>query len=540
MFARSTVSVDRPFIGRSTAVLFGLMVALIASLAISATAARAADEAQVAEQASETVQSATATAEPTTEPSVEQESAPLADEPAEPAPASVETEAPAPEVSPEPTEVEAPAEESPIATPVPAETEDPAETEATEPSEPAPTDPAPVQTPSASATAENQSQTWQAIFQVQQGCQSHCQGTSQSQTAAQVAETIQSATAIGGGTGSPSNATALNQSTTGQFIWQVQLGCVAFCYGTSQSQTAGQWAQTTQNATALSEGNAQAHNVGSVMQEVWQLQFGCQTECYGNSQTQSSTQGQSTSQSATATSETWAHSYPTDAQSLLPAWLVALAENLGVTIQTSWQYQEAGCLEHCTGDSQSQEAAQSASTTQEARAVAGVPPEEPTSPVTQTPPAVEPAPADPVVASTAGAASSQTLFERVTATWRRASRHSSVGSRLRRRASASAASSGPSASTFTRAHIESSTSVETGSSQGKASFSSSSSSKASASSRTSTSSASTDLASVKAEPLRGLGETDWGYGLIGWLLIGLLMAFGVANLRKGHRGRPAI
>ena len=87
------------------------------------------------------------------------------------------------------------------------------------------------------ATAQNTSQTWQAIFQVQQGCQSHCQGTSQSQTAGQTAETIQNANAIGGGTGSPSNATALNQSTTGQFIWQVQLGCVAFCYGTSQSQT---------------------------------------------------------------------------------------------------------------------------------------------------------------------------------------------------------------------------------------------------------------------------------------------------------------
>jgi hypothetical protein len=126
-------------------------------------------------------------------------------------------------------------------------------------------DPEPAEPPSATATAQNKSQTWQAISQVQQGCRSHCPGTSQSQSVDQYAETI--------------------QSTTDQFIRRVQLRCVAFCYETSRTQAANQWAKTTQNATALADGKAQAHNAGSVVPQVWQLQIGCETECYGTSQT---------------------------------------------------------------------------------------------------------------------------------------------------------------------------------------------------------------------------------------------------------------
>jgi hypothetical protein len=312
VLARSTASADRPFVGRSAAAVVGLLVALIASLAIGAAAARAGADSPVAEQASETDQSATATASPPAagapaapaqstaqteppapagpsasaessapaEPSTpaEQESAPVADEPAEPASPPAEAwdlQDEEPGASTGPTAGQPPADSAPPqAEPTQAE---PAETE--------PVDPEPAEPPSASATAQNQSQTWQAISQVQQGCRSHCQGTSQSQSADQYAETIQNATAIGGGTGTPSSATAVNQSTTGQFIRQVQLGCVAFCYETSRTQAAKQWAQTTQNATALADGNAQAHNAGSVVQEVWQLQVGCETECYGTSQT---------------------------------------------------------------------------------------------------------------------------------------------------------------------------------------------------------------------------------------------------------------
>ena len=445
------------------------MVALLASLAISVATARASDDSQVAEQSSDTAQSATATASPATAEApaapaastapAEQETEPVAEEPAPAAPPA-ETEVPATDEGSEPSQPEAPAEQPPVTTSEPTEPE---------PNEAEPTEPAPVVPPSASATAQNTSQTWQAIFQVQQGCQSHCQGTSQSQTAGQTAETIQNANAIGGGTGSPSNATALNQSTTGQFIWQVQLGCVAFCYGTSQSQTASQWASTTQNATALSDGNAQAHNVGSTMQQVWQLQFGCQVECYGNSQTQSSTQGQSTNQSATATSETWAPAYPTDAQSLLPAWLIALAENLGITIQTSWQYQEASCLEYCVGDSQAQAASQDALTSQEARAVAGIPPEEPKPPVAETPPAAKPAP---TVAAIARASSTQSFVERATATWRRISGDGVSGSQIRRRSGVTT-SSGSGSGLTAETRFESSAQAAAGSAKAKSTTSAS-------------------------------------------------------------------
>lgn len=526
MFARSTDSVDRSLIGRSTAAVLGLMVALIASLAIGVATARAADEAQVAEQSAETSQSATATASPATTEAPAAPAEPVAEEPAEPidppAPPA-EEEVPATDDSPEVPEVEVPAEQPPV---TPTEPAPPAEVE---PAEPAPVEPP----PSASATAHNQSQTWQAIFQVQQGCQSHCQGTSQSQSAAQTAETIQNATAIGGGTGSPSNATALNQSTTGQFIWQVQLGCLAYCYGTSQSQTANQWASTTQNATALSDGNAQAHNVGSTMQQVWQLQYGCQVKCYGNSQTQTSNQAQSTNQSATATSETWGPSYPADARSLLPAWLVALAQNLGITIQTIWQYQEASCLENCVGDSQSQDATQNALTLQEASAVAGVPPQEPAPPAVEAPPAAPPAP-EPAVAGTAGASSSgKSFFERVSAGWRRVTGHGTSAARLRGHASVTTATgSGQGATTHTT--VESSSRVHA---------TSSSSSTTGTSVITKTSSpdlGSADLSEVGLEPLKGLGNSRWGYGAIGWILIALLMAFGLATLRKANVGRPAV
>ena len=85
MLARSTASADRPFIGRSAAAVFGLLMALIASMAIGAAAARASADSQVAEQASETDQSATDTV-----------SLPAAGAPAAPAQSTAQTEPPAP------------------------------------------------------------------------------------------------------------------------------------------------------------------------------------------------------------------------------------------------------------------------------------------------------------------------------------------------------------------------------------------------------------------------------------------------------------
>jgi hypothetical protein len=84
-----------------------------------------------------------------------------------------------------------------------------------------------------------------------------------------------------------------------------------------------------------------------------------------------------------------------DGTVVLPGWLVALAENLGVTIQTIYQLQEAVCAEYCEGDSQVQEAVQRAEVSQEAAAHAGDPPapiEQPPSeePPTQQPPTTQP------------------------------------------------------------------------------------------------------------------------------------------------------
>jgi hypothetical protein len=73
---------------------------------------------------------------------------------------------------------------------------------------------------------------------------------------------------------------------------------------------------------------------------------------------------------------------------MVPDWLIAWAQNIGATIQTSYQFQEALCLEHCTGDTQLQEATQRAETDQRAVAMANPPlPEEP--------PAGEPPPGGP-------------------------------------------------------------------------------------------------------------------------------------------------
>jgi hypothetical protein len=257
------------------------------------------------------------------------------------------------------------------------------------------------------ALAQNGSLVFQAIWQVQQGCNNHCTGTSQSQSASQHASTTQDATAVAdgvdpneaessGGAAAPSTAEARNRSVTVQFVWQTQIGCVAFCVETSQTQTANQWAQTNQSANSDGGTGAVAENLSETLQLVWQLQEGCQEECYGTSQVQVINQGQETNQSASARSGTvLVPILGPDGTVVLPGWLVALAENLGVTIQTIYQLQEAVCAEYCEGDSQVQDAVQRADVSQEAAAHAGDPPvpvEEPPSgePPTQQPPATQP------------------------------------------------------------------------------------------------------------------------------------------------------
>lgn len=260
-------------------------------------------------------------------------------------------------VEPEPVEAvpaPPPAEPAPAPDPAPEAT---APTGSVEPVDPAV--PAPEAEAEPVALAHNQSRTVQAVLQFQRGCQTHCYGTTLTQDASQRSQTDQTAHSDSTGTGS--GAAAMNESSTAQFIWQVQLGCVAFCFDTSQSQTASQSAQTTQSATALSDALASAVNAAETLQLVFQYQQGCEQECHGASSSQSVAQNQGVRQSATA-----------ERRDGLLGWLVALAENLGVTLQTVLQYQDADCLEFCFGDSQTQAALQEALTAQQAQA--GKPP----------------------------------------------------------------------------------------------------------------------------------------------------------------------
>ena len=236
------------------------------------------------------------------------------------------------------------------------------------------------------AIAHNRNVVFQVVWQIQEGCRTHCYGTSQSQSVIQWSSTTQNAAAVAGGQGtstggsSPASAEAHNESITVQFIWQLQIGCVAFCYETSQIQSASQSAETIQTAIAEADLEALAENLSETRQYVWQIQEGCTRECYGVYQSQTTVQGQSTTQSATARA---AHETPVtmivlgpDGVVVLPGWLVALAANQGATIQSIYQRQQAVCLEHCQGDVQLQEAIQQALTSQEAIAIAWVGPEE--------------------------------------------------------------------------------------------------------------------------------------------------------------------
>jgi hypothetical protein len=230
------------------------------------------------------------------------------------------------------------------------------------------------------AVAHNRNLVFQVVWQVQVGCRTHCRGTSQSQSVIQWASTIQSASAAAGSgePGAPGAyaAEAYNTSITVQFVWQLQIGCVAFCYETSQTQSARQWAETIQAAIAESDVEALARNLSQTLQYVLQVQQACEYECYGVYQSQTSSQAAATTQSATAK----VHApvgmlvLGPDGAIVLPGWLVALAANQGATIQTILQYQEALCLNYCDGDIQIQEAIQRALSSQDAVAVALVAP----------------------------------------------------------------------------------------------------------------------------------------------------------------------
>ena len=284
--------------------------------------------------------------------------------------------------SPEPVVVDAPAtpqqpasvqaEPEPVGPPA-AEPEPPAaETPTVEP-EPPPGQPPPPQgsgEPTAVGMAHNSATVVQVVVQVQRGCQRNCRGTSQRQEAVQRSEVVQDAQSVG-----QDGAVAVNESRTIQFVWQQQLGCVAFCYDTSQVQSASQTALTTQSAEAVGEALALALNDSETRQLVWQLQEGCVVECHGASSLQLVNQEQRTDQTAGASA---ASGNPDE----FLVWLNALATNIGATLQTIFQFEDADCLEDCIDGVQIQLAVQNAATTQTATV------EEPDLP---TPPAAEPA-----------------------------------------------------------------------------------------------------------------------------------------------------
>ncbi|HEV2927068.1 MAG TPA: hypothetical protein VGW74_00110, partial [Propionibacteriaceae bacterium] len=416
--ARSLGSAGRPVFGRPVA---AGVVALIATLAIGAPAAVAGETPGPADPAVDVPQiPATPPVDPppVDPPSVDpppMDLAPVDPPPVDPAPVDL------PPVDPPPVDpptLDPPSQSAPVEPP-------PASQPATGPSEvggPGPAQPAPPPAGSSGdegqgnhSAAQNESRVIQAVWQVQQGCRTYCHGTSQTQRSVQVSETTQSATAISGESGGGSSAHARNESSTIQFVWQMQIGCVAFCFNTSQSQEAAQQAYTTQEAVAQSALTAWAENLAETVQVVFQTQRGCEHECHGATQHQSSTQGQTTSQSATATALG-----DGGGGFLLPDWLIAYASNIGATIQTVFQYQEALCLENCIGDAQLQEAAQRAVTDQNAMAMAAPPlpveqppvEEPPVAPPPSGPtdPSVAPEAATPPARSTAATASAGRVF----------------------------------------------------------------------------------------------------------------------------------
>jgi hypothetical protein len=227
----------------------------------------------------------------------------------------------------------------------------------------------PVQQPPPGAVeqAGNDSIVFQVIWQRQEGCRTHCHGTTQQQDAVQRSETTQDATAEG-----TDAAVARNRSKTVQFVWQQQLGCVAFCFETNQIQSATQWAQTDQTATALAEAITAALNISETFQLAWQSQESCRLECHGAVASQQLDQRAGTTQVSNGESS---------GSGGVLGWLESLAQNIGATIQTIFQDQQSDCLEHCFGGSLTQRALQEAAVEQSANAdVAPTPPALPADP----------------------------------------------------------------------------------------------------------------------------------------------------------------
>lgn len=87
------------------------------------------------------------------------------------------------------------------------------------------------QTPAPSAVDQTEQQTWQ----LQIGCLFYCTDTQQLQQAQQTITTVQ---VLVEPPGSPVSSTTGAGTVTGQVIWQLQIGCLAWCYDATQVQDA--------------------------------------------------------------------------------------------------------------------------------------------------------------------------------------------------------------------------------------------------------------------------------------------------------------
>jgi hypothetical protein len=87
------------------------------------------------------------------------------------------------------------------------------------------------QSPAPSAVDQTEQQTWQ----LQIGCLFYCTDTQQLQQAQQTITTVQ---VLVEPPGSPTSSTTGAGTVTGQVIWQLQIGCLAWCYDATQAQDA--------------------------------------------------------------------------------------------------------------------------------------------------------------------------------------------------------------------------------------------------------------------------------------------------------------
>ena len=98
------------------------------------------------------------------------------------------------------------------------------------------------QSPAPSAVDQTEQQTWQ----LQIGCLFYCTDTQQLQQAQQTITTVQ---VLVEPPGSPTSSTTGAGTVTGQVIWQLQIGCLAWCYDATQVQDAT--SQTTVTAITI-------------------------------------------------------------------------------------------------------------------------------------------------------------------------------------------------------------------------------------------------------------------------------------------------